>query len=575
MSKNFKKDIFLEVLKEKLEASFRWDISYGASRIRILWIGLAFLLCFSVIIYRLFSVASHNYVRILREDDSIAFRKEILDRNGKILAMNVPSGSFFANPPKVIDIEGSIKKISSVLPDIDKNKLKADLKSGKNFIWVKRDLSPSEQARLFNLGLVGFDFKNEEKRIYAFGNLFSHVIGYVGRDSEGLAGLEKSYEKFLTDDPSSVSKEEVGKPLELTLDVRLQNIVSEELDRTIEEFKAKGAAAVVVDPTSGEILAMVSKPDFDPHRPGLASKEQLFNQASLGIYEIGSVFKILTLAVGLETKSVTLNDLYDISYMKVGKFALKDYHKKQGWHSVPQIFVQSSNIGTSQIMLEISKENFKKYLRETGLTDKLNIEVPEKGTPLFPPESRWDDLTRATMSYGYAISVSPLHFVRATIPVVNGGYLKELSLVKKKNKKELAEKRIFDEKTSKDMRKLLRLVVEKGGGKRAEVNGYFVGGKTGTAHKASGGRYAEGKRISSFFGIMPASDPKYLVYVMVDEPKASEKSHGYATGSWAAAPVVGRIFERIVSLYALKPPDESSPEVRELLDVDYKVGDEV
>ncbi|AGJ01782.1 Penicillin-binding protein [Rickettsia prowazekii str. GvF12] len=479
--------------------------------------------------------------------------------------MNLPSASLFANPQIVLDPETSVNKLAEILPDINKAKLIKELKSNKSFIWVKRDLLPSQQEKIMSLGLLGFEFEEEQKRIYIFSNLLSHIIGYVGRDSVGLSGLELAYDKYLTNTDYELNDPKDQKaPLQLSIDIRLQSILNEEIDKTLKKFKAIGAVGIIADPNNGEILALVNKPDFDPHYPSLAKPEELFNTASLGIYEMGSVFKALTMAVGFDTGVIKMNDAYDISYMKVGGFQLKDYTPRQGWHSVPEIFLYSSNIGTSQIMLEIGKNDFKQYLKKLGLLDQLQIELPERGTPLFPSEKRWNELTSVTMSYGYGISISPLHFVKAILPVVNGGTLYDLTLLKRKTKKVIGTK-VFSENTSTQMNKLFRSVVKEGNGKRAEIKGYLIGGKTGTAEKLSQGiggkkKYLKNSRASSFLGILPSSKPQYVLFIRFDEPKPIKESFGFATASWTAVPTAGRVFERMISLYGLEPIEQNEEE---------------
>jgi cell division protein FtsI (penicillin-binding protein 3) len=555
--KNILARLILAKLKKNYNSLILWDICSDSAKIRLLIVSFCFALFFCGLSYRLIIVATNGYVKPSDYLVKNNARKEIIDRNGNLLAVNVPSSSLFVNPQKVINPEQCLKKLSEILPEIDKSKLLTELKTNKSFLWIKRDLLPKEQEAIANLAMPGFNFEQEQKRIYTFANLLAHVIGYVGRDLVGLAGLERTYDKFLTNsDPDQNQPTDFKKPLELSIDVRLQNILNEEIERTLKEFSAIGAVGIIVNPNNGEILAMISKPDFDPHYPSKAKPEELFNMASLGVYETGSVFKTLTMAVGFDTNSIAMNDAYDISYMKVGGFNIKDYHPMQGWHSVAEIFLHSSNIGVSQIIFEIGKHNFKKYLKKLGLLDQLKIELPEKGTPLFPADKRWTDLTSATMSYGYALSITPLHFVQAVLPVVNGGILYELTLIKQQNKP-LIGTRIFNKKTSIQMSHLFRSVVKNGTGRRADVKGYLVGGKTGTAEKLSsdGGkrRYLKNSRVSSFLGVLPAYNPQYIIYVMFDSPKGTKESFGFASAGWTAAPTVGRVLERMVSLYGIEP----------------------
>ncbi len=546
----------------KMKRSFSniilWDICADNTKIRLFIVSFCFAVFFCGLSYRLIIVATNGYVKPEYQVKSSNFRKEIVDRNGNLLAVNLPSSSLFVNPQKVINPEQSLERLSKILPEIDKTKLLAELNGNKSFVWVKRDLLPKEQEAVLNLAMPGFSFEQEQKRIYTFSNLLSHVIGYVGRDLAGLAGLERGYDKFLTNSDFDLAQpEQLKKPLKLSIDVRLQNILNEEIDKTLKEFSAIGAVGIIANPNNGEILALISKPDFNPHYPSSAKPEELFNMASLGIYEMGSVFKTLTMAVGFDTDAIAMNDAYDISYMKVGAFNVKDYHPRHGWHSVPEIFLHSSNIGVSQIMLEVGKNDFKKYLKRLGLLDQLKIELPERGTPLFPSDKRWSDLTSVVMSYGYGISISPLHFIQAVLPVVNGGTLYDLTLIKRQDER-LVGTKVFSEKTSRQMSELFRLVVKEGTGRRADVKGYLVGGKTGTAEKLTADghgkrKYLKNSRMSSFLGLLPASNPQYVIFIMFDEPKGTKESFGFATSGWTAAPTVGRVLERMVSLYGIEP----------------------
>jgi len=555
--------IIFTKIKNFFSSMICWNVYSDNIKIRLLVVSFGFILSFCGLSYRLLTVATNiNVKKSSYHASGSNFRKEIVDRNGNLLAVNLPSSSLFANPQKVINPSQCLETLSKILVDIDKVKLLEELKSNKTFVWVKRDLLPKEQEAVSNLGLPGFAFEQEQKRVYTFSNLLSHVIGYVGRDLVGLAGLERAFDKFLTNsDPELSQLDQVKKSLELSIDVRLQNILNEEIDKTLKEFSAIGAVGIIINSHNGEILALVSKPDFDPHYPSMAKTEELFNRASLGVYEMGSVFKILTMAVAFDTNSIEMNDAYDITYMKVGNKNIKDYHPRQGWHSISEIFLHSSNIGVSQIIFEIGKNNFKKYLKQLGLLDQLKIELPERGVPLFPSDKRWNDLTTATMAYGYSMSISPLHFVQAVLPATNGGILYNLTLIKGQNNNPNAGVRIFSENTSKQMGQLFRLVVKEGTGRKAEVKGYLVGGKTGTVEKLSAEgngkrKYLKNNRMSSFLGLFPTSDPQYVIYIMFDEPKGTKESFGFATAGWTAAPTVGRVLERMISLYGIESIDK-------------------
>ncbi|MDG1437193.1 MAG: penicillin-binding protein 2 [Rickettsiaceae bacterium] len=544
-------------------------------RLRIYLVILGFSFVFIVLTVRLVVVSSSGYVNYYKTDTKVVDRFDITDRNYNLLAVNLPGASLYANPRKVLEPELTVKKLRKIIPDLDEKKILAQLKSDKNFVWIKRDITPKEHEKIYNLGLPGFSFEREQKRIYTYGNLLSHVIGYVGRDLQGLSGIEKYFETSLVKKQEQHNNDYFGGGLNLSIDVRVQSILSEEIDKVMKKFSAKGAAGIIVDPNNGEILALVSKPDFDPHHPGKATADQLFNTVTQGVYEMGSGMKSLTMAIGLDTESTSMHDAYDLSYMKVNGFQVKDYHQLKGWHSVPHLFLQSSNVGISQIMLEIGKNNLAEYLRKLGLFDKVKVELSECARPLFQPISRWNDLSLTTMSYGYGISVSPLHFIQSMVPLVNGGTLYPLTLIKRDSTQPLNGTQVLKKKTSDDIKKLLRLVVRKGTGSKADVKGYYVGGKTGTANIAISGKYDKTRRISSFFGIMPASNPRYIMYIIYREPKGISETFGFAGGGWTAAPTTGAVFERIASLYGMENLTEDDPEIQELNNVEYKIQDEI
>ncbi|MES2215041.1 MAG: penicillin-binding protein 2 [Pseudomonadota bacterium] len=565
------KQLFRWIYKAQHSLSYNlisWNYCASSRVLRLIIVTLCFSIGFVIICSRLVYLAAVAHDSKQRYAASHQPRKEIMDRNNNILAINVPIASLFANPQHMVNPAEDFAKLKKVLPNIDVTKLLEDLGKDKTFCWIKHDITPKEEQKINDLGIAGLYFEKEEKRIYTYGNLLSHIIGYVGRGNDGLAGLEKSYNNFLNHD--HVPNKEGDKPLQLTIDVRVQNIVAEELDKAIKQYSAQGGVGVVVDVNTGEIIAMVSKPDFDPHNPGKAKPDNLFNRASLGIYEIGSVAKSFTLAIAFDTNTITMHDAYNLSNFRVANFNLKDTHKATGWHSVPEIFLHSSNIGVAQIALESGRANFQSYYKKLGLMDKLQVDLPERGTPLYPKNLHWSDLSLATMSYGYSISISALHFVQAMLPVVNGGLMYPLALVKQNDPPEGT--RIFKESTSEVMRKLMRLVVSHGTGKKAEVAGYLVGGKTGTAEVQVGKRYVKNQRRASFFGIVPAVDPKYAIYVMLDRPQGTKETFGFAGGGWTATPTGGSIISRMVALFGMQPYDPNDLEIQKKLHVDYQVN---
>jgi len=342
------------------------------------------------------------------------------------------------------------------------------------------------------------------------------------------------------------------------------------LDTTIAEFNALGGVVIIADVTNGEVIASVSKPDFNPNDVSKAKADNLFNRASLGVYELGSIIKGLVLSVGFDTGQITLSDLYDLdnNVLAAGK---KDYHKRTGWNSVAEIFMHSSNIGLGQIALEVGKNNIKDYWEALGLFSTLQIETAERAAPIYLPYKKWRDLNLITMSFGYNLAISPLHFVQAMIPVVNGGYYYPLTLLKRASVSPVKARQIFNTETSVIMNKLLRLNVSQGTGKKANVAGQLVGGKTGTAEKLIDRHYSKNHRYSSFVASFPSISPKYIVFVMLDDPKGTKETFGFATAGFTCAPMVGRIISRLAAAYAMPSFNEEDPDIQKALTIDYQL----
>ncbi len=533
------------------------------SHFRLIYVGFFFALCFVSISWRMVEVAvikNKNAMTItvidpddekseqveIRSTEPTLQRGNIVDRNGQLLATSLMTASVFANPKEINQPDDVSQRLAKALGGDSKVWL-GKLKSNKSFIWLKRNLTPAEQHAVNSLGVPGIYFLPEERRVYPYGNLFSHSVGYVGIDNKGLAGIEKYFDTNLRDPARNHDD------LKLSLDVRLQAIMREEMKQAVEEFRAIGAMGVIMDVRSGELLSMVSLPDFDPHKPTKLEEMTRFNRAVLGTYEMGSTFKTFTMAMGLDTKTVTMKGGYDASRpFKISSFTISDTHPKARWLSVPEIFAYSSNIGTAKMALDVGTKKQKEYLEKLGMFKPVEIEIPEKAYPLVPSE--WREINTVTISYGHGISVSPLHLVRGIGALVNGGTLPKLTLLRDGGKMRAEPDRVISEDTSRNIRRLMRLVALHGTGSHADVPGYHVGGKTGTAEKVqSGGRYNEDAKIASFIAAFPVDDPQYIVLVMVDEPKGNKSTYGYATGGWVSAPVVGRVITRMGPLLGIKP----------------------
>jgi cell division protein FtsI (penicillin-binding protein 3) len=527
-----------------LDGNAKRAIEIGRSR--LLFGAALFTLAFFVIAARLVTVSllsdgAEPRLSVLTPQGAQPERGEIHDRNGVVLATNLVTASLYVNPQQVIDIEEAATKISQALPDVDPIDLLEKLTSDRSFVWVKRGLTPRQHEAVNRLGLPGFYFQREERRVYPQGSLTAHVVGFADVDNRGLSGIEQSFDETLR---------QGGRPVTLSIDLRIQNILREELGKAVADFTAIGGGAVLLDIRTGEILGMVSLPDFDPNDAGIASEESRFNRNALGVYEMGSTFKIFNTAMALDAGIVSLNDGFDARRpIHIGGHTISDFKPKNRWLTVPEIFMYSSNIGSAKMAEQAGTERQQLFMNRLGFFKQVPLELPERGKPMYP--SDWKPINTMTIAYGHGLAVTPLHLVSGVAAVVNGGLLRPMTLMKRDSDDPAPGRRIIREETSEKMRQLLRLVVQGGTGKFADVAGYIVGGKTGTADKQKGRGYSEDSRVASFVGAFPMNDPRYAFLIMVDEPKPNEHSHGYATGGWVAAPAVHNIVERVAPLVGL------------------------
>lgn len=540
------------------------ELSYN----RLMVVMLVFGFCFSIVVLRLFDVAVLNGAkkvafdaRVNQQEESYK-RADIVDRNGMLLAINLSTASVYANPRKILDTEEAVLKLRSVLPELSEADLLRRLKSKKQFVWIKRSLTPAEQYAVNSLGIPGIDFKMEDRRIYPHKRLFSHVLGFADVDGNGLSGVEKQFDTRLKD----MARDNSDQQFRLSVDVRVQNIMRDALMAAYERFSAKGATGIVMDVDSGEILSMVNLPDFNPHNLKNATKDQLFNRATLGVYEMGSTFKTFTMAMGLESEQVKMKDQFDVTKpIKADTFLIKDFHSKDRVLSFPEVFMYSSNIGSAKVAMEVGPHKQRRFLKTLGLLDAIDIELPERAAPLYPES--WGKISGITISYGHGIAVTPVHLAQATSVLLNGGYMVKPTLLPHENNDRRLQ--VVSSETSEKMRKLFRYAVEYGTGSKANARHYLVGGKTGSADKVQKGGYKEDALLSSFVGVFPMHKPKYLVFVMLDEPTGDKGTGGYATGGMVAAPVVRDVVAKIGPLLNVDPVDASSPEIRHEFWFDY------
>ena len=476
--------------------------------------------------------------------EPVPMRADIVDRNGVLLATSLETPSLYADPAMIASPAQAAKALTTALPDLRYEDVLQKLQRKSRFVWIKRNLTPEEQYKALMLGEPGFAFKTERRRIYPQGELAAHMVGFTNVDGGGLAGVERSYDKLLTAG---------GRPLTLSLDIRVQHILRRETMAQMKQFSGTGAAGIIMDVNNGEVLAAVSLPDFDPHAPSTAGDQEIFNRLTLGVYELGSTFKLFSTAALLEKNGGRLDQTFDAREPLVrGRFTIKDYHAEKRVMTVPEVFMVSSNIGAALMGEYVGTEGLQEFYRDLGLLEPSPLTIEEVGKPLFPQP--WRDLNTLTASYGHGIAVSPLQLVTAAATVLGDGtqVMPTLVLGGDETQKH-RDLRVISPQTAHRMRQLMRLVVTEGTGKGADVPGYRVGGKTGTAEQPGRGGYDRKKLISSFLGVFPADEPRYVVYVMVQDPKGTKETYGYATGGWVGAPAVKNIVEVMGPMMGVKP----------------------
>jgi len=525
-------------------------------------LGLAiivFIGIFSVITFRLVMFATisegHGGRRSVSQDAVATARPDILDRNGQIIATDVKTPSLFAEPRKIIDVDEAVELLTAVLPDLDANEVRERLSSKRGFVWLKREITPSQQRDIHRLGIPGVGFLTENKRVYPNGPIVSHEIGYVNIDNQGIAGIEKwlDGQGLAALHMAGLATDQLQRPVNLAVDLRAQYALREELAAARDKFKAKAAAGVIADVNTGEIIAMVSEPDFDPNNPRIANDPDHLNRLTTGVYEMGSTFKALTLAMALDSGRISLSSSFDARVpLRYGKFEINDFHAQRRVLTVPEIFTYSSNIGTARMALSLGVEYHKAFLRKLGQLDRLRTELPESADPLVP--KHWGELNTVTIAFGHGLSVAPLQAVMGISALVNGGKLIPPTFLKRgEEEADRLAKRVIKPETAEKMRYLMRLNVEKGTATRANVMGYYVGGKTGTSEKVVGGRYSKTKVLTSFTAILPADKPRYLLLIMLDEPQGLPETHGFSTSGWNAVPVGAKVIERVAPLLDIQP----------------------
>lgn len=486
-------------------------------------------------------------------------RPEITDRNGTVLATDIETASLYADTRKLVDIDEAVEKLFPILEDVPRADLRRRLSTKRAFIWLKREISPRQRAAIHELGIAGLGFRAETRRVYPAGLAAAHVLGHVNIDNQGIAGIEKYIDRSGDADRKARAnsedrdRDDVLKPVMLSLDLKVQHALRDELAMAIKRFRAIAAAGVVMDVATGEIPALVSLPDYTPNDPRQALEKKRLNRITAGVYELGSIFKVITTAMALDYGAATLESRFDARMpLKIGTFTINDFHAQRRILTVPEIFTHSSNIGSARMAMAVGIDRHKAFLERLGLLSRLETELPEGAHPLSP--RRWKQLNSMTIAFGHGVSVTPLQFVAAAAALVNGGrYIPPSLLVRDRVAALAVSRRVVKRATSDKIRALMALNVEKGTARKAAAPGYRVGGKTGTAEKVVNGRYAKNRLLTSFLGTFPAEAPRYVVLVMLDEPKGSAETHNHATSGWNAAPVAGRLISRIAPMLGVLP----------------------
>ncbi len=535
------------------------------SGFRLRLIALAFLGVYGAIDLKLVKLGLSKEppasLKAAASDAASGARPELLDRNGGVMAQDIKTMSVFAEPRRLIDKDEAVELLSAVLPDLDATDLRKRLGSRKGFVWVKRGVTDKQQAEVFRLGLPGVGFLPENKRIYPNGPVGAHVLGFTNTDNQGIAGIEKWVDNQGLGDLKGagfdVTPQDL-KPITLSLDTKATFAVRDELAKGIEHFKAAAGSAAIMDVNTGEMIAYVSLPDYDPNNPVDALKPDHINRLNVGTYEMGSTFKAISIAMALELNKVTLRSTVDArDNLRYGRFTIHDFHATHRILTVPEVFIHSSNIGTAKMVMMVGVDGHKQFLRKMGQLTRLQTELPETASPQIP--GHWGELNSMTIAFGQGLNVTPLQAMMAVGALANGGFEITPTFLKR-DKPDFRDEsqRVIRPEVSEDLRYLMRVNATLGSAKKIDIPGYFAGGKTGTADKLIHGHYSNDRVNTTFMSVVPADKPKYLFFVMMEDPQAAEGTYGYHTAAWNSGEVCGQIMQRVAPLLNL-PPNLTMP----------------
>lgn len=551
--------------KKKSPIRSRRDTRAPSARWRVYSVIAFFALCYVAVGARLVhlsgNVPAEAFHTASIKESNFNYRPDIVDRNGRIIASDVIMQSLIADPKKVIDVDDAMEKIVKILPTLDADRVRRKLEERESrFAWVKRGVTPNEAAMIHDLGLPGFSFIDEPRRFYPAGHTAAHIVGGVDVDNRGRGGIEGYIDKIQGIYFPKLHDTSEKPPLKLSVDIGVQHIVREKIAEAIEKHRAKAGAGVLLDIETGEVVSMVSLPDYDPNQPAQALQKDRFDRIAGGTFELGSVFKTFTTAMALEIGGATLSDKFDASApLKIDKHTIRDYHAENRPLNISEIFTHSSNIGSARLAELVGPEKHREFLGLMGLLAPMNTELGTVRPTQAPQE--WRRIRSMTIAYGHGISLAPLQFAAAAAPLFNGGHpIFPTFLERSRTSKHKPHTPIIRYETSQVLKKLMRLNVEKGTAKKADVAGYLVGGKTGTAEKVVKGRYDRNKLLNTFIAIFPSDNPAYLLLVLLDEPQPPEgKLQRRPTAGVTTAPLAGAIIAQVAPMLNILPRKAADP----------------
>ena len=537
------------------------------ARIRVLLVAAGFAVLATIALLRIFflGIGGGNEGPASLAEALLPPRGEISDRNGIALARNYPARALWFNPdalgeggPPLIKPPAVLAaELKAIFPDLDQQRVEHMLASGRGG-YLRRRVLPEEANRVFDLGEIALELPHETDRHYPQGAMAAHVLGFVAADGTGRVGMEQVLDKRLSDPAQR------GTPVELSIDMRVQGALEDELRRGMLATNAMGAAGIVLDVDTGEVMALASLPEFNPNKIDRDGERYMFNRVTNQVYELGSTFKPLTIAAAIDAGVIRdFGKRYDASPVAIGGFTIKDSHDLGASLNIPEMLIHSSNTVTARVADELGPERLRRTMIDLGMSERPHIELPARGFPLWPGK-KWARIKGMTVGYGHGIAVTPLHLASAYAAMVNGGIWRPTTLHKLTPGQVPKGRRVFKAATSARMNQLLRMIALYGTGRNADAPGYRVGGKTGSAEKPGAGGYRRSSLVSTFAAAFPMDRPRYVIIAMLDEPQGTTASSFQRTAAWNAAPIVGRLVPRIGPILGVRPDMSHDVDISDL-----------